>query len=47
MPPNGTLRAIDAAEDFAVDVNRYFGPLATRKRIRRKFGAQSDRLVQT
>src|SRR5215831_19164210 len=26
MPPRGTLRVIDAAEDFAVDVNRCFGP---------------------
>src|SRR5262249_5149389 len=24
MPPRGTLRVIDAAEDFAVDVNRGF-----------------------
>ena len=50
MPPNGTLRVIDAAEDYAVDVNRLFGWRAGRKtyseQARRAAGSISSNLIE-
>ena len=50
MPPNGTLRVIDAAEDFTVDVNRSFGPVKGQKtysdQIRRAVGSVSANLIE-
>jgi four helix bundle protein len=50
MPPNGTLRVIDGAEDFTVDVNRCFGPLARPKtysdQVRRAVGSVSANLIE-
>jgi four helix bundle protein len=47
MPPRGTLRVIDAAEDFAVDVNRCFGgrPFYA-DQVRRAAGSVYSNLIE-
>ncbi len=50
MPPRGTLRVIDAAEDFAVDVNQCFSRRSRRRtygqQIRRSAGSVSSNLIE-
>jgi four helix bundle protein len=47
MPPRGTLRVIDAAEDFAVDVNRSFGGgQFYAEQVRRAAGSVYSNLIE-
>ena len=50
MPPKGTLRVIDAAEDYAVEINQCFGLSARRMtysdQVRRAAGSISSNLIE-
>src|SRR5262249_14625564 len=46
IPPRGTLRVIDAAEDFAVDVNRCFGLQFYSEQARRAAGSVCSNLIE-